>query len=137
MGESALIRSLGFKASHRYWVDTWSAERNREVFGDTTELHDHDFRVEVEVVGPPDPTTGLVVDLGALDRVLALRVREPLHGKNLNEVLDEVAGGAAQPSTEFIARWIWDQVSPDVTPPLRLTRVRVEEDRDLCAEFRS
>ncbi len=137
MGESALIRTLGFTASHRYWVDSWSAERNREVFGDTTDLHDHDFRVEVEVVGPPDPTTGLIVDLGVLDRILALRIREPLHGKNLNEALDEVAGGRVQPSTEFLARWIWRQVSSEIPPPIRVARVRVEEGPDLSSEFRS
>jgi 6-pyruvoyltetrahydropterin/6-carboxytetrahydropterin synthase len=137
MGEFALIRTLGFKASHRYWVEGWSAERNREVFGDTTELHDHDFRVEVEVVGPPDPTTGLIVDLGALDRVLARRVREPLHGATLNEVLDEVATGSAQPSTEFLARWIWRQINAEIVPPLRVARVRVEEDPSLFSEYRS
>ena len=67
MGESALIRRVSFPAVHRYWVAAWSPERNREVFGATTESHAHTFQVEVEVVGPPDPVTGLVLDLSQLD----------------------------------------------------------------------
>lgn len=137
MSESALIRRIGFTASHRYWVAEWSADRNREVFGSTTDLHAHDFRVEVEVVGTLDPVTGLLLDLGELDDTLERRVVEPLHGKNLNEVVGEIASGSAQPSTEFLARWIWEQISSEVPPPLQVVRVRVEESRDLFSEFRS
>jgi 6-pyruvoyltetrahydropterin/6-carboxytetrahydropterin synthase len=137
MGESALIRRVSFPAVHRYWVAAWSPERNREVFGATTESHAHTFQVEVEVVGPPDPVTGLILNLAQLDEILERRVVAPLSGRDLNEQIPEVAAERVQPSTEFLARWIWERVSEELGAPLRVSRVRVAESPDLSSEFRS
>lgn len=137
MGETALIRRVSFPASHRYWVEEWSPERNREAFGATTETHDHTFEVEVEVVGPPEPVTGMVVDLGRVDDALERLVVTPLSGRDLNEAIPEVAARRVQPSTEFLARWVWERLSGELAAPLRVSRVRVTESPDLSSEFRS
>ena len=60
-----LTRRATFSASHYYWNEAWSQERNEEVFGRCARRngHGHNYTLEVTVAGEPDPVTGFVVDL--------------------------------------------------------------------------
>jgi 6-pyruvoyl-tetrahydropterin synthase len=75
-----------------------------------------------------------VIDLAALDALVATRVIERLDHQHLNEVLDRFAPGAAIPSSENLAGWIAAQVRDGLPAGVRLRKVRVEEDEDLAAE---
>lgn len=134
MDPARLIRTVRFRARHHYRRMEWSDEENRRVFGPQGEPHEHDWTVEVHVVGPPDPDTGWVVDLGALDASLAATT-EGWEGGDLNERIDDVANGAMLPSTEALARWLFRALSPMVPEPARLDRVRVAESTELAAEY--
>ena len=56
-----LTRRATFSASHYYWNDAWSPEKNEEVFGRCARRngHGHNYTLEVTVSGDPDPVTGL------------------------------------------------------------------------------
>jgi 6-pyruvoyltetrahydropterin/6-carboxytetrahydropterin synthase len=64
---------VSFAAAHRYRRPDWSDERNAEVFGRcaSPHFHGHGYTCEVTVRGRIDEVTGMVIDLGHLDRVLA------------------------------------------------------------------
>lgn len=134
MHEASLIRSARFRASHHYGRSDWSDEQNRETFGEALRRHEHDYRVEVTVTGPPDPGSGLVADLGVLDRLLAAEVVERLEGRSLNDALPPVAEEGAQPGTEVLARWIFERLRGRIPGQARLRRVRVWESEELGAE---
>ncbi|HZI27166.1 MAG TPA: 6-carboxytetrahydropterin synthase, partial [Gemmatimonadaceae bacterium] len=72
MRTAQLIRRVHFAAAHRYRKPEWSDEKNMEVFGlcARPNYHGHTYSCSVMVEGPIDDTTGMVIDLGVLDRVL-------------------------------------------------------------------
>jgi len=129
----ALVRVLRFSASHRYWRHDWSPDRNRAEFGALSESHSHDFRIEVAVQGPQDPMTGFVVELKALDALLA-ETLDPFRSGDLNEAIPEVRDGKVLPSTEALATWIWEKLDGRLPGGASLRRVKVWESEELGAE---
>ncbi len=132
-----LTRAVEFPAGHRYWRPEWSEEENRARFGPCARApgHGHTYRCEVTVEGPVDPETGMVIDLGRLDALLAERVTGRYDHAFLND-LPEFSDETRIPTTENLARAIWDRIAPALPDGRRLVRVRVAEDRDLWAEYR-
>lgn len=135
MPRASLIRRVRFSAGHRYWRSDWSEERNRASFGASVSRHGHNYDLEVTVLGEIDPETGFVVDLGALDEVLRREVVERFDQKDLNEVLPEVREGTLVPSTENLARWLWNHLAGRIPGPARLQRIRLYESDALGAEY--
>jgi 6-pyruvoyltetrahydropterin/6-carboxytetrahydropterin synthase len=133
MPRTTLLRTLSFRAEHRYWRSGWSEDRNREVFGDQAFPHAHDWVVEVALDGAVDRETGFLVDLRALDALLQ-EVVGPLDGQDLNEAIPEVRKGEILPSTEQLAGWLWKRLDGRIPGGARLRRVRVSESPDLASE---
>lgn len=66
-----LSRTIHFNAGRSLWRPQWSEERNRAVYGqEGPHGYGHNYALEVEVSGETDPSTGMVVNLTDLDRVL-------------------------------------------------------------------
>jgi 6-pyruvoyltetrahydropterin/6-carboxytetrahydropterin synthase len=86
------------------------------------EIHGHSFRSEVTIRGIPDPATGMVMDLGILDRAIA-EVQKTLDHKLLNKIT-----ALGPPTLENLARFIFDRVQRAG----HVTRVSVH--RDSCNE---
>ena len=132
VADTRLIRRVRFRASHHYGHADADAEENRRRFGAQAEPHEHLWTVEVHIVGPVDPDTGWLTDLGALDGALD-RLMDGWDGGDLNELVGPVAEGTMQPSTEALAAWLYDRLAPRVVPPASLAEVRVFESPDLGA----
>jgi 6-pyruvoyltetrahydropterin/6-carboxytetrahydropterin synthase len=132
-----LQRRYRFSASHLYRRPEWSEEENRRRFGKCANLpgHGHNYRLFVTVEGTVDPTTGFVVDLGALDGLVAERVLERLDHQHLNAALPEFGEGQQIPSSENLVRWIHGQLASHLPNGAVLTGLRLEEDEDLAAEW--
>jgi len=132
-----LERRYRFSASHLYRRPDWSEEENRRRFGKCANLpgHGHNYRLYVTVTGEPDPETGFVVDLGAIDRLVTTEVLEPLDHHHLNEAVDEFGPGQSIPSSENVIRWIARRLTGQIPGGARLARLRLEEDEDLAAEW--
>lgn len=81
-------------------------------------LHGHSFRIEIHVSGPVDPHAGWVMDFADVKRAFA-----PLYAQLDHHYLNDVAG-LENPTSENLARWIWQALKPDL--PL-LSRVVVHE----------
>ena len=97
-----LSRRYRFSASHRLHNETYSAERNRDLFGkcNNPHGHGHNYFVTVTMSGQVDPVTGMVCDLGALDAFARERLLTVFDLQNLNalaEFQEQV------PSTENLA----------------------------------
>ena len=81
-------------------------------------LHGHSFRVELHVSGEVDSKTGWVMDFAELKAAFQ-PVFEQLDHHYLNEI-----SGLENPTSENLARWIWDVMK--VRVPL-LSQVVIHE----------
>ncbi|MGH7635735.1 MAG: 6-pyruvoyl trahydropterin synthase family protein, partial [Gemmatimonadaceae bacterium] len=124
-----------FTATHRYWRSDWSADRNQQLFGSAAIAHSHDYACDVTVSGPIDADTGMIVDLGALDRILDREVRTRFHGVDINAQIPAFADRKLIPTCENLARFIFERVSAALVGAGTLSSVIVREDETLSAEF--
>ena len=130
MSEAALERTVRFRASHRYHA---LGAPGGDADGPLTRSHAHDWAVRVTVRGPLD-AHGFVVDLPALEARLA-EVVGALDGSDLERAFTELRDGPLQPSTETLARLLFERLAPLVPAPARLERVRVEESPELAGSW--
>jgi 6-pyruvoyltetrahydropterin/6-carboxytetrahydropterin synthase len=91
-------------------------------------IHGHSYRAEVTVRGIADPRSGMVVDLGLFERLLA-EAREGLDHRLLDEVQD------LGPATlENLSLWIWRRLI-DRCPQLQKVTVFRDSEGDACTYF--
>jgi 6-pyruvoyltetrahydropterin/6-carboxytetrahydropterin synthase len=93
-----LIREYRFEAAHRL--------PNVPPGHKCARLHGHSFRVELSLEGAVDPRTGWFIDYGQVDEIF-----EPLRSRLDHFYLNEVEG-LENPTSEELARWIWDRSRP-------------------------
>lgn len=137
---SYLTRRVSFAAAHRYRRPDWSDERNERVFGlcARQSFHGHSYVCDVTIVGDIDPDTGMIADLGVLDRALAVEVRERFDHRNINLDIPEFADGKRIPTGEELARYIFERVQRAIAAETsaRVVEVVVAEDATLSASYR-
>ncbi|HXS75201.1 MAG TPA: 6-carboxytetrahydropterin synthase [Terracidiphilus sp.] len=135
-----LTRRATFSASHYYWNESWSQEKNEEVFGRCARRngHGHNYTLEVTVAGEVDAVTGFVVDLKWLKDVIEHEVLTAYDHRHLNVEVSEFAKEKLIPTTENIAIAAWKRLEPAVSKAggARLSRVRVYETPEIFAEYR-
>ncbi len=110
-----LTRRATFSASHYYWNDRWSEEKNQQVFGMCANRrgHGHNYTLEVTVAGEPDPVTGFVVDLKWLKDTMESAVLAAWDHSHLNLEIREFAGAQGWiPTTENLAIAAWERLAP-------------------------
>jgi 6-pyruvoyltetrahydropterin/6-carboxytetrahydropterin synthase len=135
---SFLTRRVTFAAAHRYRRPDWSNERNMQVFGlcARENYHGHSYVCEVTVTGKLDATTGMIVDLAQLDRVLATEVRERFDHSNINLDVPEFADGKLVPTGEELSRFIFDRVQTALGTTVTVVEVTLSEDSTLSSSYR-
>lgn len=103
-----IFKEFGFEAAHRLPMTPEGHKCSR--------LHGHSFRVEIHVEGPVDQASGWVMDFADIGEAFA-PLRERLDHYYLNEI-----EGLENPTSENLARWIWDRLPASL--PLSAVVVR-------------
>jgi len=114
-----LVKSFGFEAAH--WLPTFPDGHK------CRRLHGHSFRVEVVVEGDLDPERGYLVDYGDI-KAATQPIENELDHRCLNDI-----PGLENPTSEMIARWIWNRLHPALP---QLAEVVVHETCSSRCEFR-
>ncbi len=104
--EAYLTLSTHFSAAHRLARPDLSYETNCEIYGKCARPngHGHNYHLEVTVAGEMDERTGMIVDLGALQKTIDDLVVEPLDHTFLNKDIPYFAN--VVPTAENIAVYI-------------------------------
>ena len=76
-------------------------------------LHGHSFMVRLEITGEIDPHTGWIMDFAELKAAFKPTTYDRLDHYYLNDI-----HGLENPTSEVLAKWIWDQIKP-VVPLLK------------------
>lgn len=104
-----IFREFTFEAAHR--LPNLPPEHK------CTRLHGHSFRVAVHVTGEVDGHLGWVMDFGDLKAAF-----KPLYQQLDHYYLNDVPG-LENPTSENLAVWIWDRLTPAL-PELSAVTVR-------------
>lgn len=91
-----IFKSFTFEAAHRL--------PNVPPDHKCARLHGHSFRVELHVAGPVDEETGWVMDFAEIKTAF-----RPLYDQLDHHYLNEIEG-LSNPTSENLARWIWDRL---------------------------
>lgn len=81
-------------------------------------LHGHSFRIEVHVTGPVDKHDGWVMDFADLRQIF-----QPVYDQLDHHYLNEIEG-LENPTSENLAKWIWQQLEPGLAG---LSKITVQE----------
>jgi 6-pyruvoyltetrahydropterin/6-carboxytetrahydropterin synthase len=105
-----IFRAFTIEAAHRL--------PNVQAGHKCARLHGHSFRIELHLSGPVDAHSGWVMDFA--DVKVAF---QPIYDRLDHHYLNEIPG-LENPTSENLARWIWEQARP-VLP--MLSKVLVHE----------
>lgn len=114
-----LIKEYRFEAAHRLPMVPPGHKCQR--------LHGHSFRIEVACAGPVDPKTGWFIDYGDIDAIW-----EPLYRQLDHNLMNEIEG-LENPTSENLARWLFDRFHPKLPG---LTSITVFETADARCVYR-
>lgn len=89
-------------------------------------LHGHSFKVELAISGIVNPATGWLMDFADLHATWA-----PLHAQLDHNYLNELPG-LENPTSEILAKWIWDRLKPTLPA---LQQVTLLETCDARCEY--
>ena len=112
-----LSKQFRFDAAHTL-ERTIATESSRRI-------HGHSYRAEVTICGVPDKASGMLMDLGLLERALD-ETRNALDHRLLDEIND--LGPATM---ENLCAWIWRRLAPAVPALARVTIYR-DSTGDTC-----
>ncbi|MEE9405619.1 MAG: 6-carboxytetrahydropterin synthase QueD [Algisphaera sp.] len=79
-------------------------------------LHGHTYHAEVVLEGEVDPAVGYFMDYGDLKKII-----EPIENQLDHTYLNDIPGLAVS-TAENVAKWIYDQLKPDL-PQLIMVRL--------------
>jgi len=137
-----VARRYRFAASHRLHSDGLSEDENRNLYGKCSNPfgHGHDYVLDVTAMGPVNASSGQVVHVPTLDRLVAEQVLKDFDHRYMNADLNEFQ--TLVPTSENIIRVIedrltarWTAVFPGGWP--RLEGIRLRETKRNVFELKS
>ena len=131
-----LTRVEHFNAAHRLYNESWSAEKNIEVFGKCANAnwHGHNYELHVTVKGTPHPDTGFIFNAKTLGELIKDVVVERVDHRNLNLDVDFMQGKFT--SAENFAMAIWDELKPHIEKNgAALHAVKLVETQRIYVEY--
>ncbi|BAP58545.1 6-carboxytetrahydropterin synthase QueD [Candidatus Tachikawaea gelatinosa] len=78
-------------------------------------LHGHSFKVRLEIFGETQKKTGWVMDFKKIKNIFK-SVHNQLDHRFLNEI-----PGLENPTSEILAKWIWNKIKPHLPELLSVT----------------
>ncbi|HEX6884255.1 MAG TPA: 6-carboxytetrahydropterin synthase [Planctomycetota bacterium] len=133
----SITRREEFSAAHRLHSPALSDEENRRLYGvcNNPNGHGHNYELEVTVRGEVPGTTGMVMNLTDLMRILRERILPQVDHKHLNHDVPFLEG--IIPTAENVAVALWREIEPELRSfaGCRLHRVRLFESRNSYVDY--
>jgi len=130
MPRVTVTRRLRFNAAHRVFNPSFSDAENEATFGkcNNPNWHGHNYTLDVSVEGPVDESTGYVIDLGTLNKIVEREVVDIVDHRNLN--IDVAFMQDSIPTAENMVVAFWKILKPAVAPAHLLRLVLWETENN-------
>lgn len=128
-----MTRRVTFSAGKVDWPVGAAADGSAQPDGEEPQVYGHNYLLDVTVSGKIDPSTGIIVNIKEIDRVVRERVIDRLDRKSIHRQAAEFCGWPITP--ESLAAWIADMLQSSLPAEVTLTAVRLEETPLLAAEW--
>jgi 6-pyruvoyltetrahydropterin/6-carboxytetrahydropterin synthase len=115
-----------YELSKRFLFDAAHTLHRKIESESSLRIHGHSYQADVTLRGLPDPVTGMIMDVGDLERELEA-VRDALDHRFLDEIED--LGPATM---ENLCRWIWLKLEAGL-PALWKVSVSRSSNGDACS----
>ncbi len=128
--KATVHRKAHFNAAHRLFNPEWDDKQNKEVFGKCSNpnYHGHNYELIVGVSGEVDKTTGFVIDIKILRKLIASKIEEKFDHKNLNIEVEYFKN--LNPTAENISIVIWNILRAHIDQKLDLSITLYETPRN-------
>ncbi len=136
MSEKVYItRRETFAAAHRLFKPELSDEENFKLFGKCSNpnWHGHNYTLEIVVSGEIDKSTGFVLDISILKKIIKEKIISKVDHKNLNTETDFMNG--LNPTSENIVISIWKELVNEI-PEGKLYSVKLFETENNYFEYK-
>ena len=126
----SVFRKEHFNSAHRLLNNSWSKEKNEEIFGKcyNPNYHGHNYDLIVRLNGEVDPETGYVMDMKVLSKIIRQQIITRFDHKNLNEDTTEFKD--LNPTAENIVVVIYNILRPLIDSNLDLKITLYETERN-------
>lgn len=128
-----LTRTYTLCAAHELYRPQISDQQNKELYGDCSHIHGHQYTVEIVLAGEISPQTGMLINAHDVDRIAGAFLKENLDHKFLNK--DVPFFKDRPPTAEWIAVWVFDQLKTRFPAQVKLTKVVVHETPTMAVEY--
>lgn len=131
-----LTRAEHFNAAHKLYVNDWSDDKNKAMFGKccNPHFHGHNFELFVTVKGKPDPKTGFVMNAHDLSKIVQKEICERFDHKNLNLDIPYFLENDIQPSSENLVIYIWEILTTKISA-CELHCIKLQETPRIFVEY--
>jgi len=125
-----ICRSESFSASHRLHSSEMTAFKNQEIFGkcNSPNGHGHNYKFDVGITGPIDKTTGMVMNISELKKLIQSNVLDLVDHKNLDKDVPYFRNTVS--TAENIAIFIWRQLRHVIDTKLHIQITVYETDKN-------
>ena len=134
MPKVTVTRRMRFNAAHRVHNPALSNEENIALFGkcNNPNWHGHNYTLDVSVEGPVNESTGYVLDLALLKKIVEREVVNVVDHRNFNLDVEFMTG--VIPTSENIIVAFWKILEPAVAPA-KLKRLVLWETENNYVEY--
>lgn len=120
-------------AAHVLRRDDWDTAKNETFFGQCARVHGHQYKLEIFLTGLIEPDTGMLINGYSVDALVKEKILSKIDHHFLNEDVDFFK--THLPTAEWIAVWVFGELSEAFPQSVKLAAVRVYETPALYAEF--
>ena len=128
-----LKKQYKFCAAHQYWNESWTEQKNDEVFGEDVRVHGHNYVLSITVKGNINKDSGFIVDIKKLNEIINKKVIDVLDHSQIEKDIPWFKD--KQPSTENMVVFIWNEIVDRIPSNAILHCVKLRETPTIFSEY--
>tara|TARA_B100001123_G_C14850389_1_gene843804 strand:+ start:51 stop:464 length:414 start_codon:yes stop_codon:yes gene_type:complete len=128
-----LTKQYKFCAAHQYWNESWTEEKNDEVFGEDVKVHGHNYVLSVTVKGNVNKDSGFIIDIKELNEIINEKIIDIFDHSQIEK--DIPWFNDKQPSTENMVLFMWNEIVDKIPSSAILHCIKLRETPTIFSEY--